>query len=236
MKGRLFMYLKSLYLKTGKAVIRSEYPFTIPVIQNLEKVEFNSKVTFFVGENGTGKSTLLEAIAYQCGFNLAGGCKNNSYDIASVGTILGEFVQLSWMPKVTKGFFLRAETFHNFASYLDSLGDYSSYGNKSLHKQSHGEAFFSIFNNRFGEKAIYLLDEPEAALSPLRQIAFLNLIRKLENTCQFIIATHSPIILGYPKAQILSFDDSRIAEIEFEQSSHYVITKRFLEDRFFFLK
>ena len=198
----------------------------------MESIHFKTNVTFFVGENGSGKSTILEAIADQCGFNPAGGGKNNTYEVDASQSILGEHIRLSWMPKVTNGFFLRAETFYHFASHIDTLpGSLQYYGGRSLHEQSHGEAFLSLFKHRFGKKAIYLLDEPEAALSPARQLALLRIIKDLENDAQFIIATHSPILLGYPDAQILSFDDDPIGEIRYEDTLHYILTRRFLENR-----
>ncbi|HBI02562.1 MAG TPA: AAA family ATPase, partial [Paenibacillaceae bacterium] len=190
--------------------------------------------------NGSGKSTLLEAIAYQCGFNPAGGGRNNIYELESSEAKLGDYIRLSWLPKITQGFFLRAESFYHFASYLDQLGpaSYESYGGKSFHQQSHGEAFLSLFSSRFGQKGIYLLDEPEAALSPARQLALLRLIHDLEESgqAQFIIATHSPILLGYPDAQILNFDEVPISAIEYEETNHYFIMKGFLNRREKFLK
>jgi predicted ATPase len=136
------------------------------------------------------------------------------------------------MPRVTNGFFLRAENFYHFASHLDTVPEsLPYYGGRSLHKQSHGEAFLSLFTHRFGKKAIYLLDEPEAALSPARQMALLRIIKDLENEAQFIIATHSPILLGYPNAQILNFDVQPVGEIRYEETLHYIITRRFLENR-----
>ncbi|MBN2980399.1 AAA family ATPase [Cohnella algarum] len=226
------MYLKSLQLLRSDRFSRDEYPFTIPAVKALETLSFRANVTFFVGENGSGKSTLLEAIAYQCGFNTAGGGRNNAYEVEASHSALGEHIRLSWLPKVTNGFFMRAETFYHFASHLDTMPQsLGYYGGRSLHEQSHGEAFLSLFANRFGKKAIYLLDEPEAALSPARQLALLHIIKDLEKEAQFIIATHSPILLGYPNAQILDFDALPIQEIRYEDTLHYVITRRFLENR-----
>ncbi|UOQ48558.1 AAA family ATPase [Gracilibacillus caseinilyticus] len=231
------MYLKRITLDRKRVKSKSDYPFCIPVIQNLEQLEIESNVTFFVGENGSGKSTLLEAIADKCGFHTAGGGRNNSYEAEATQSDLGDYVKLSWMPKVTNGFFLRAETFHQFASYVDSLeGDFSKYdpyGGDSLHHQSHGESFLSLFQHRFHQQAIYLLDEPEAALSPQRQLAFLRIMHDLASSgqCQFIIATHSPILLGYPDAKIWSFDRDRIAEVAYEDTDHYQITRYFLDNR-----
>lgn len=150
----------------------NEYPFSIPAIQNLDFIELNSRVTFFVGENGMGKSTLLEAIAHCCGFNTAGGSRDNTYEVDASESSLGGFIRLAWLPKITNGFFFRAETFYHFASYIDQVDEngYKDYGGKFLHKQSHGEAFLSLFTNRF------ILDEPDLALSPTRQLTFLKVM------------------------------------------------------------
>lgn len=226
------MYLRSLEFLKNKYTSNHTYPFSISALQGLERLDFRSNVTFFVGENGSGKSTVLEAIAYQCGFHTAGGSKNNVYEVDSADSALGNFIRLSWMPKITNGFFMRAETFHQFASHLDTMPEsLPYYGGRSLHHQSHGEAFLSVFTHRFGKKAIYLLDEPEAALSPSRQLGLLRIIKDLEHEAQFIIATHSPILLGYPHAQILNFDARPVEEIEYEDTVHYIVTRRFLVDR-----
>jgi predicted ATPase len=237
------MFLRSATIIKNKSNNINTYPFSIPSIKVSNSIIFNSEVTFFVGENGSGKSTLLEAIAYQCGFNTAGGGVNNVYEVESSNSTLGEHIRLSWLPKINQGFFLRAESFYHFASYIDKLSKdspdiFRSYGGKSLHQQSHGEAFFNLFKNRFGQKGIYLLDEPEAALSPSRQLALLRIIRQLvnEGESQFIIATHSPILLGYPESQILNFDTSPISEVAYEGTDHYQIMKGFLNRRELYLK
>lgn len=206
--------------------------------------DFN--VVFFIGENGTGKSTLLEAIASKCGFGSLGGGKNYVFG-DSYNPFLESILILSWLPKVTNGFFLRAETFYDFACQLDKMARetygggglvYLPYGGSSLNEQSHGEAFLSLFNNRFNSKGLYILDEPEAALSPQRQLAFLRIIYQLEQSgkAQFIIATHSPIIMAYPGAAIYSFDWERVCRIEYEETEHYRLTKAFLNDKERFLK
>jgi len=225
------VYVRQVRLLTEKYPNRKEYPFSIPALQNLESLSFDKNITFFVGENGSGKSTLLEAIAYQCDFHTAGGGRHNYYEVDASDAPLGEYIQLSWLPKITNGFFLRAETFYQFASHIDSINGTGSYGGRSLHAQSHGESFLSLFRNRFGHKAIYLLDEPEAALSPARQLSLLRLMKDLERSAQFIIATHSPILLAFPEAQIYNFDQSPIATTNYEQTLHYQITKRFLENK-----
>lgn len=208
------------------------YPFNIPSLQDLQELEFPTNVTFFVGENGSGKSTLLEAIADRCDFNTAGGGRQNLYEVHKAESSLGEYIRLSWMPKISNGFFLRSETFYQFASHIDLIEDprrYNAFGGKSLHHQSHGESFLALFMNRFKGKAIYLLDEPEAALSPTRQLSLLKIMKDLEHEAQFIIATHSPILLGYPNATIYSFDNGEIETIRYKDSIHYIVTKRFLD-------
>lgn len=232
------MFLKRIELERELIPSYDQYPFSIPTIKTLDELEIKNPITFFVGENGSGKSTLLEAIAEKCGFNTAGGGRNNFYDVHRSESALGEFIRLSWWPKVTKGFFLRAESFYHFASHIDAVKAFNAYGGRSLHEQSHGESFMSLFTNRFRGNAIYLLDEPEAALSPQRQLAFLRILHDLvlEGESQFIIATHSPILLGYPNATIYSFDEGTIEEVKYEETSHYQITRYFLENRERFLQ
>lgn len=213
------------------------YPFSIPYLQRKKlHLSFDNPVTFFVGENGSGKSTLLEAIAVACGFHPAGGNRNTMFSYHATESPLADFLQLVWNFKMTKGFFLRAESFFNFASYLEQSQEelpqanfYMPYGNKSLHQQSHGESFLALFHNQF-RRGIYVLDEPEAALSPQKQIAFLAKMHALAQSgdAQFIIASHSPILLSYPKATIYSFDGESISTISFEETEHFKVTKDFL--------
>ncbi|MDQ0268309.1 AAA family ATPase [Cytobacillus purgationiresistens] len=229
------MFLTRITKLQNQIPSQETYPFSIPAIKNMNEIELTKRITFLVGENGSGKSTLLEAIADKCDFHTAGGGRNNLYEVHEAQSALGGYIRLSWMPKVTNGFFLRAESFYQFASHIDDIDTtgYRDYGGKSLHHQSHGESFISLFLNRFKGKAIYLLDEPEAALSPARQLAFLRILHDLTKNedCQFIIATHSPILLGYPDATILNFDDGCIAETKYEETDHYQITRYFLENR-----
>lgn len=230
--------LLELRLERGKIKNWAEFPFSVSVIRNLDEINFRSRITFLVGENGSGKSTLLEAVANVYGFGKEGGSKNIFFETSGKASVLklSEAIRLSWKEKILSGYFFRAESFFNLASYLDNLNDGSvlaSYGGKSLHEQSHGESFLALFQNRFSKGGFFLLDEPEAALSPQRQLSFLvilNEILKNKNT-QFIIATHSPILLAYPKAQILSFDGGKIKEIKYEETEPYKITKGFLENR-----
>lgn len=235
------MFLQSVEKLSHFTNYVNEYPFNIPTIHTLDKLYFTSPVTFFVGENGSGKSTLLEGIADRCDFNVAGGGRNNIYDVHASQSALGESLRLAWMPKTGNGFFLRAESFYQFASHIDELAVefpsiYDSYGGSSLHHQSHGESFFSLFKNRFRGGGIYLLDEPEAALSPQRQLALLKVMHDLvKEGCQFIIATHSPILLGYPGATIYQFENT-IEEVAYEDVSHVQITKYFMMNRERYLK
>ncbi|WP_128100974.1 AAA family ATPase [Paenibacillus sp. DCT19] len=225
------MYLKSVELLHDQVSQKNQHPFDIPTVASLGRLEFKRNITFFVGENGSGKSTLLEGIAYQCGFNTAGGGRNNYYDTHASESSLGHYLRLGWLPKISNGFFMRSESFYQFASHVEEVGSLKHYGGQSLHKQSHGESFLSLFMNRFNSKGIYLLDEPEAALSPARQLSLLRILHDLSDTSQFIIATHSPIILGYPGASILSFDHGSIQEVEYEDTEHVQITRSFLENR-----
>ncbi len=215
----------------------SGHPFDLPAFQRVKTINFEHCVTFLVGENGSGKSTLLEAIAVQAGFNAEGGSRGNRFATVSAHFELSDYIQLSWMPKVTDGFFFRAESFFNFASYIDDLeplspDPYSAYGGRPLHEQSHGESFLNLFTHRLGSRrpALYLLDEPEAALSPSRQLAFLRILRNHEQIgrSQFIIATHSPIILGYPEADLFTFDDGPLRSTAYHDTDHYQITRQFL--------
>lgn len=237
------MFLRRVTMIKDRVESQNQYPFSIPAIRHFRGMDIDNRVTFFVGENGSGKSTLLEAIADQAGFNTAGGSRDHTYEVHASEAHLSDYLRLSWAPKTAKGFFMRAESFYHFASHIDQLEresptGYSRYGGRSLHEQSHGESFLSLFLNGFSGDALYILDEPEAALSPQRQLTFLRIIHDLvENEgCQFIIATHSPILLGYPSADIYSFDEGEIRKTEYENTDHYQITKYFLDHRERFLK
>lgn len=218
---------------------KDQYPFNIPSLQGGNvHISLKSPVTFFVGENGSGKSTLLEAVAIVSGFNPSGGSRNTLNDQRKSESELHDYVALSWKKKAFDGFFLRAESFFNFASFLEDweretgMNFHAPYGGKSLHEQSHGESFIALMKNRF-KKGFFLLDEPEAALSPTRQLTFLSLLHELvqNGESQFIIATHSPILLSYPEATILEFDQNGIQEISYEDTEHFKVTKDFLDNR-----
>jgi len=214
----------------------TRFPFNVPALSRGIDLAFNTNVTFFVGENGAGKSTLLEAIAECCEFSPEGGNRDHYRTTFTERSALAQALRLSWSPKTAEGFFMRAESFYNFATYIDEVSNLRAYGGKSLHQQSHGESFLSLFTNRF-EQGLYLLDEPEAALSPQRQLSFLSIIHDLERPghAQFIIATHSPIILSYPGAVLFSFDDDGIQPIDYRDTVHYRVTRDFLNapERYF---
>ncbi len=228
-------YLKEIRFDWSKTNTLKEYPFNIPSISKIKHIRFNKNVTFFVGENGSGKSTLLEAIAYHCGFNVEGGNRNTNFSTTNSDNGFHRIMKLVWFPKITNGFFLRAESFYDYASYLDQLQKedpraLDSYGGKSLHEQSHGESFFALFHHRLGKQNFLIFDEPEAALSPLRQLAFIRFLwdLEMEKKCQILVATHSPIILAYPNSEIWTLDESLMKKISYKDTQHYQLTKRFL--------
>jgi len=208
----------------------SEYPYSLPVVRHLKRIPLRTPITFFVGENGTGKSTLLEAVAVNYGFNAEGGSKNFNFSTKSTHSSLHEHIRLSRTPtRPEDGYFLRAESFYNVATEVDNLG-VRGYGGKSLHEQSHGESFLSLLSNRFTGNGLYLLDEPEAALSPSRQLTVLSVMHDLVKAqSQFIIATHSPILLSYPNADIYVLTDDGIELTTYKETEHYTLTKNFLD-------
>ena len=222
-------FLTRVSLNEGR-IQAGVHPFTIPLIEQGLDISFTAPVTFLVGENGSGKSTLLEALAWALGFNAQGGSRDNSYAEGADGHALGRALKLSWRQRVSDGFFLRAETFFNFATYLEEVGSpFLAYGGKSFHEQSHGEGFLALFENRL-EDGVYLLDEPEAALSPGRQLTFLSILYQLASmkVAQFIVATHSPILLTLPGATVLSIEDGRLGEVSYRDTEHFQLTRDFL--------
>jgi predicted ATPase len=211
----------------------SNYPFNVPFLQNFDQLDFHPSVTYLIGENGMGKSTLIEAIAVYLGFNAEGGSKNFNFNTKETHSILHEHLRISKGYKRMKdGYFLRSESFYNVASEIDSMDAklLQSYGGISLHKQSHGEAFWSLFMNRFGGNGLYILDEPESALSIRRQMAMLVHIHKLAKTSQFIIATHSPVLLAYPDAIIYELTEEGIKQVKYKETELYTISKSFLDN------
>lgn len=216
-----------------------EYPFSIPAIHTLSRLAMHPKVTFFVGENGTGKSTLLEAIAVAHGLNAEGGSRNFRFETRASHSKLHRFLRLSegvGPQRRRDGFFFRAESLFNLATEIERLDRepggrplIEAYGGQPLHEQSHGEAFLALLKNRFGDNGLYLLDEPESALSPTRQMAMITVMHDLIGRgSQFIIATHSPIIMAYPDATIYAFSDDGIAPTTYTETEHYAVTRAFL--------
>jgi predicted ATPase len=234
--------LKKIALLRDRVQDWEAYPFSVPVIRNFEELAIRSRVCFFAGENGTGKSTLLEAIAAHYGFGREGGTRNFFNDSTESNHSIDALVRalrLSFDNRTGAGFFLRAESFFNAASYIDDVGMNGSYGGRSLHTRSHGESFFAVLELKFQRNGLFLLDEPEAALSPQRQLAFMVLLHDVllkHKDAQFIISTHSPVLLGYPDAQIVSFDEERLLEITYEETAPMQIVRRFVNDRDGFVK
>lgn len=215
------------------------YPFSLNAVKNLDKLTLHPSITFIIGENGSGKSTLLEAVAVAWGFNAEGGSQNFHFDTKASHSILHDFVQLSrGYKKPQNGYFLRAESLYNVATEIDELDKQpgrrriiDSYGGVSLHAQSHGESFLALLMHRFTGDGFYILDEPEAALSPTRQMAALARLHQLVQTgAQFVISTHSPILMAYPDAWIYSLDEDGITRLTFEETEHYQVTRDFLNN------
>lgn len=225
-------YITGIKLKglpEGEDYLR-ELP-AVKYLYNMGELELSRPVTFFIGENGTGKSTLLEAIAVAAGFNAEGGSRDFSFATRRTHSELCDHITIVRTIPPKDGFFLRAESFYNTASYLDENSTMVRYGGVSFHAQSHGEAFMSLMTNRFEGRGLYIMDEPEAALSPQRLLSLLVLINDLVmRDSQFIIATHSPIVMAYPDADIILFSDRGMERVRYEETDHYRITKQFMED------
>jgi predicted ATPase len=228
-------------LRRDKVPSFDEYPFTIPAIGGLEELRFDQPVTFLVGENGSGKSTLLEAIAVASGLNAEGGSRNFNFATRASHSGLSQYLHLTRSQRrIRDAYFLRAESYFNVATNIEDLdradGQFlggvpviTYYGGKSLHEQSHGESFFALFQNRLGGDGFYIFDEPEAALSPLRQLAFLTRLHELVGEgSQFLIATHSPILMAYPQASIYLLDGGAPRLVAYRDTEHYEITRNFL--------
>ncbi len=206
------------------------FPFTIPAIGALDVLHFACPVTFLVGENGAGKSTLLEAIAISSGLNAEGGSRNFRFSTRASHSGLSAHLRLTRSAKRTRdSFFFRAESYFNVATEVERLDVGRHYGSRSLHEQSHGESFFALFDNRFWGDGLYLMDEPEAALSPNRQLAFLSRLHELvQGGSQFLIATHSPILMAYPDAEIYVLANGPPKLTAYQDTDHYTVTRNFL--------
>ena len=225
-------YISSILF--DNSLSRNSYLNDLPIIKYLAEhkaLNFSSNITFFVGENGSGKSTLLEAMAVAYGFNAEGGTRNFSFSTKDTHSELSEHLTLSKRDYAKDGFFLRAESLYNAATYIDEINATHNYGDVSLHSQSHGESFLSIVQNRFSGQGLYILDEPEAALSPMRLMTLIvEIDNLLKNNSQFIIATHSPILMAFPNAEILQFSESGIEKVKYYETEHYKTTKLFIEE------
>ena len=223
-------FLRQLLLKRDSVPSFDRYPFALPAVRHLEVLDFHPRVTFFIGENGSGKSTLLEAIAVAFGFNPEGGSRNFNFGTRESHSELHQHLRLiKGTVRPRDGFFLRAESFFNVATEIDNLGVADSYGGVSLHEQSHGESFLALLMNRFGVEGLYLLDEPEAALSPQRQLSVLTRLHELtDDGSQFVIATHSPILMAYPESIIYNFTPAGIEQVAYTDTEHYRVTRDFL--------
>jgi len=210
------------------------YLANLPAVKHLyrsKELEFTNPVTFFVGENGSGKSTLLEAIAVAAGFNAEGGSRDFVFSTRRTHSDLCDLITTIRTIPPEDGFFLRAESFYNTASYLDENSTMKRYGGVSFHEQSHGESFLSLVTNRFEGNGLYIMDEPEAALSPQRLLTLLVLMDELvKKSSQFIIATHSPIIMAFPGADIIQFSEKGMERVSYNETESYRITKQFMDD------
>lgn len=234
-------YLRSMTLLREEVPSFQRYPFELPAVVSLDQLDFHPKVTYIVGENGMGKSTLLEAVAVALGFNPEGGTLNFTFSTEATHSELYRYLRPIRGPqKPRDGFFFRAESYYNLATEIDALDReqsfgppiIDSYGGTSLHRMSHGESFFATFMNRFGGNGLYIMDEPEAALSPFRQMAMLARIHELVGKqSQFIISTHSPILMAYPDSIIYQLTPEGIRRVELEETDHFVIMKEFMNHR-----
>lgn len=233
-------YISEIGLRREDVESFDHYPFSLSAVRALENLKLHPAVTFFVGENGSGKSTLLEAIAVASGFNAEGGSKNFNFGTRESHSELHRLLRITkGLPRPRDGFFFRAESFFNVATNIENLDKEPgpgppigpSYSDRSLHEQSHGESFLALMVNRFRGNGLYLLDEPEAALSPQRQLAILTRIHDLvQEKSQFIIATHSPILMAYPDAIIYEFSKAGIHQVAYQETEHYRITRNFLSN------
>lgn len=233
-------FVSRVSLQRDKVDSFDRYPFNLPAVRSLDRLDLHPKVTFFVGENGSGKSTLLEAIAVSLGFNAEGGSKNFNFGTRRSHSELHGYLRVAkGFKRPRTGFFLRAESFFNVATEIENLDNepgmgppvINSYGGRSLHEQSHGESFLALMTERFGGQGLYILDEPEAALSPQRQLAVLARIHDLVlDDAQFIIATHSPLLMAYPDACIYLCGKDGVSQVAYEDTEHFQVTRDFLAD------
>lgn len=231
-------FLREIVLMPERVPDFGVYPFSLPLLKGFGALPLGAHMTIFVGENGSGKSTLLEAIAVAMGMNAEGGGRNNRFETRGTHSELHDCLKLiRGMRRPRDTFFLRAESHYAFSTYLEQIGGEHAYGGRPLHEMSHGESFWAILRKRFGEDGLYLLDEPESALSPTRQLAALAQMHTLA-ACgsQFIIATHSPILMAYPGATIYRFGEGPPQRIAYEETEHYLVFRDFFNRRESMLK
>ncbi len=232
------LFLNEVNVKSPSESNKTVHPFNLDLFSSGLNIKFNKPVTFILGDNGSGKSTLLENIAYKIGFNPLGGNKNHYYNDEKIrdNFNLADDMSLAWNEKTNEGFFFRAESYFSFITYLDEMQKLDPeflqpYGGKSLQKQSHGESFLSLFQNKF-HRGIFILDEPEAALSPEKQFGLISIITELAKTgkAQFIISSHSPILIACPDADIYEIENGALEKIDFTQSKQFKLYKGFLDN------
>jgi predicted ATPase len=232
------MHLESVTLHPEKYPLRDRYPFSLPIFHQPQSIHFTTPVTLFVGENGTGKSTLLEALAQSCGIHIWKDASRSRFEINPYEDQFYRYLSVTWTSGRVPGSFFGSAIFHYFAQILDGWaaadpGQLEYFGGKSLLTQSHGQSLMTFFRNRYRIKGLYILDEPETALSPRSQIELLEILANAGDgeKSQFIISTHSPLLLACPRAVIYSFDAVPIRTIPYEETEHYRIYKSFMEDR-----
>jgi predicted ATPase len=231
------VYVREVGLRRDKVPDFGRYPFNLPAIATFDRLAFDEPVVFFIGENGSGKSTLVEAIAVALGYNAEGGSRNFRFGTRPSHSELHDYLRVVRnVVRPRDGYFLRAESYFNVATEIERLDEEGggppiapAYGERALHEQSHGESFLALVQNRFRGHGLYLLDEPEAALSPVRQMALLARVHSLvQSSSQFIVATHSPILLAYPRAAIYQLDANGMNRIRYEETEHFRVTRDFL--------
>jgi predicted ATPase len=237
------VHLQNVTLRPEKYPTRDCYPFNLEVFQHSTRIDFQSSVVFMIGENGSGKSTLLKAIAHKCGINIWKGYKRTRFGVNPYEEELFRTIDVEWRNGSVPGSFFASQLFQHFAQALDEWasadpGILAYFGGKSLLSQSHGESFLSFFESRYKIKGLYLLDEPETALSPKSQLKLLRILNKntRSGAAQFIIATHSPILMSCPGAQVYSFDTVPLTPTTYEETDHYRIYKDFMANPCKYLK